>query len=403
MDLLVWASGSAQRSQWSKEREGFREQIRGRRFLKLQVNQSSRKRLVKRPVGIVAVVAVYTVVQIVVMMSTTCPVLWQIMHPNYREAVWIAELALIPALAAFFSFLIYGRGGLGKRALRIYLVCASAAPIVLIPFFIAVGTMMLLDSGVNSRGPTKAEGAIMFVLVLIMWALIGVVIFRLARRIRNQTVELEEERWLKERNTLTAAEIRRRNRAIRIALWIPSACVLLVFLLFPEMWGLSSRVAGPRVDVPGYRVSLPVTWFVSYSEVPDIGRQIPSIDRGSELGSSWIEGFMVRGVTRAPASFFRDAQVSMSSWEIGSVAYGKRVRQRPPADFHILSQRQFSTGKETLTCYDYRLFRNEQRFGSDDPTVHIDCYGTGRLYASFFGERTQVDEFYHMLQGIRPE
>ena len=334
-------------------------------------------------------------------MSTTVRVSWQMMHPSYRVAVWLGELALIPSLAVFFSFLVYGPCELRKRALRIFLFGLLGVPILVLPIIIAAGLFAVLDSEFNSRGPTDAEAAAMFAIALLMWAMIGVVVFRVVRRIRMRTVELEAERWLHERRLFSKTEIRRRNRAIRIALWIPVSCVLLVFLFFPETWGLTSRVVSPGIDVPGYRVSVPATWFLVYPEFPDTTRQVPSNDRASHLGYSFFGGFMGTGIAGAPSAFFRDAWVPMSSWHVGSVASGTKPQQLPSA-YHVLSQRRFTVGNETLTCYNYELVVNERHFGRDT-TIDVECIGSGRLFASFSGEATHLEEFYRVLEGIRPQ
>lgn len=110
---------------------------------------------------------------------------------------------------------------------------------------------------------------------------------------------------------------------------------------------------------------------------------------------------MGTGIAGAPSAFFRDAWVPMSSWHVGSVASGTKPQQLPSA-YHVLSQRRFTVGNETLTCYNYELVVNERHFGRDT-TIDVECIGSGRLFASFSGEATHLEEFYRVLEGIRPQ
>ncbi len=343
----------------------------------------------KKPVGIIAVVAVYSLVQIVLLMSTTVPFDYMFPHYGYTGAVALIELVLlIPGGAALFQYLVYGRRGLGKRVLCIYLVGISGLLAFVTPVLL-VGT------------PYRFSIALIAMMGL-TWAFLVMQVFRLVRRLLKQAPDIESGRWLEERRMLSGDEIRRRSRAIRFASWIPVTCVLLLFLFFPEAWGVASQLAHRRDSAPGYRISIPAHWFVEYWEG---AKEISHVDPAPPAGEWIAYGIVSMGPARAPRRYW-NIDVPVSSWQLSTLPYvgnGEPSYSADPLkDARIQGMRTFLIGNETLTCTDYRPAFYEQHFGMG-PRVFVYCSGSGRLRASFTGERMHLEEFYGVLQGIRPE
>jgi hypothetical protein len=239
-------------------------------------------------------------------------------------------------------------------------------------------------------------------LILLIWGLAGVQLFRWSRGTRNRTVEAVAIRWLEERQAFTPKDIKSRTRAIRIASWMPVSCVLLVFLFFPGIWGAISQIARPGPDLPGYEVSIPFTWYVSPSYEPDLAKLFTSAEGRASWGASEFDGFIGTGPVGSPASY-RNARVPLSWWRVATLPYGSAElghKYNPPSDANVIARKEFTIADELLSCYEYRPAMYEQHYGVGQ--IFVSCGGRGRLRANFLGEPIHVSSFYRVIRRIHP-
>ena len=221
-------------------------------------------------------------------------------------------------------------------------------------------------------------------------------------------MQTDSEHFLAERRSLTLREIRMRNRAIRIASCIPVTCVLILFLFFPEFWGFASQLMQSKVELPGYTLSLPSTWFVIQQSPPqDIAKHFSWEFGLGNYGVSQSYGYIGTGPARAP-SWYWHLRVPLSDWELRTLPYRRSAdfedayaEYDRPRNIPIASTRQFAIGNETLTCDEYGPTKTRFYF-SGYPRVIVACSGTGRLRASFMGQPMHLNAFYQMLAKIKP-
>lgn len=97
---------------------------------------------------------------------------------------------------------------------------------------------------------------------LLLWPLWGVLVLALyRRRTRDKNILSEAEEYLSSRTTQSIQALRQSGKLERRALWGPTALILVLFLFFPETFGLISHLFYGRLTQLGpYRVQTPLTW-----------------------------------------------------------------------------------------------------------------------------------------------
>ena len=298
---------------------------------------------------------------------------------------WIVLLVLIPGSAALFSRLMFGSYRLGNRALTILVVS-----IAIFIFMAAVSYGAYIVSSYTAPSLITL-GLFLFFLSLVACG-IAVGLFFFFRNVTRRTAQLEEGRWLAERQFgIDPEAIRWRNRGIRWALCVPSVIVLLLFSFLPETWGIVSHLMNPRVGAVGaYHFAVPVTWVVLQHE------------ERLEHDENYAVGLAGRGVALELQRYL-DNDLPLSLWNITISGSQKPAYRRwAPKDSEILTRRAFTIGDERVTCLEYwpsYIARPENV--ETAPTVFIECSGTRRLSASLVGDRIHASAFYRMVEGIR--
>ncbi len=340
----------------------------------------------KKAFLIIAVVAAYSAIETVLLLSVIAP------NPLVRfpDAVQIAvgwgQFLLIPGMAALISRIMYGPYVWPRRTLMIMLMGAG---IVLV---VPVGLLLF---GLSAALLIWAYGVsrILFwvLLPLVVCAMLSTFVF-LVRKSGKWTVQAEAERWLAERQSGVSQRDRAwRNRGIRIAVCIPSLIALAIFLFLPETWGLVTHLRWRHCgDLAGYKVNLPANWIVFYyqSEEP--------------TGRSYVNGFIGRSIVRGGNPW---RYGSASSWVFGTWGSGDTDRTDtvynhwPPKPDDIVNRRTIRIGTAALVCVEYwpsHPWATER----NRTTEHVSCSGVDRLHATYNGPPQDIDAFYRVLSGI---
>src|SRR6476660_3409384 len=206
----------------------------------------------------IAAVSIYTAFEGIFLTSFVTPNNRQISPTAYQAFVGWSQFVLIPGMAILFSRLMYGPRGWRKRAITI--LAAGSLGVFLLLFGV-IGAAFVIGwtaSVYPWLGAVSAAATIGGIVLGINW---------IVRKTADRSIRMESERWLEERRQHTPIDRRRKDRAIRWALWIPSAMVLVVGLSFIQVWGLLSHAAQPRVGhLSRYRIEVPLTWVVLSSD-----------------------------------------------------------------------------------------------------------------------------------------
>jgi len=332
----------------------------------------------KRAAIIATVVAACSLLETALLLSSILPHSWYPLG-TYQAVVLWGQLLTIPGMAAVFSRIFYGAHNWRRRTLTILLAGSLGVPVAIT----AVATLAVLLAW------TADVSLILFgVLTPVVGGAVALGILFCIRKFDNWNVQAEAVRWLAEREAgLDLRARRRRDREIRLALWIPSTTVLLVFLFLPETLGLSSHLGWPRPgNLVGYQVTIPATWIVRYNFEDDSD------------GRSGVDGLIGKGIGRGGNPLRRD---SISSWDVGTKPFNKDswgpYSLRGREEQNVTSHRVLRTGNESITCLDFRFpYERESK-----TTAYVECSSSGRLYAGFYGSRGQLGTFYHMLEGVK--
>ena len=87
----------------------------------------------KRAVGIIAVVAVYTLVETLLLLRFIEPIQIWLPDIDYQRVILASQLLLVPGFAVLFSFLAFGHHGWIRRTLRIIVIGTFGVPLFLAP------------------------------------------------------------------------------------------------------------------------------------------------------------------------------------------------------------------------------------------------------------------------------
>jgi hypothetical protein len=343
----------------------------------------------KKPLPIIAAISLYSLAQILLLMSITVPILLNREPRVYMSIVSFSQLILIPGMAVVLSLCFLGRSGWWPRAWRILVLGAFAAtlPVGVIGTVSGLYYVIHTPERVNLDGPDLLTG--------VLWILFYVAlafVLPLARKMPRRTREAASEHWLCERACgLTPQQRKRRNRAINFSLWIPSVTVLLLFMYFTETWGIISHLSQPRPKIAQYQLSIPLTWFT-------LGE--PQLYNGS----TELTGMSGRGPARA-FRWYRHGYIPIFYWHLKVVPANPTAQQpyyRDLQDSVVVNRREVKVGDEMVSCVEYRpTGRSWLSFFGNPPVVDIRCSELHGLTATFFGDPSGVDDFYKMMGKIK--
>jgi hypothetical protein len=338
---------------------------------------------VKKALCIVAVVAGYSFLEVVLLLCAITP---GILYTNRLQiavpAMCFAQFFLIPGLAAVISLISYGTHRWIRRTV-IYLVAGIIGTPVLIFAVGAIGASLVWAFGISI--------ALFIPLLLLIVAGFASGLSIAVRRAGIRSVQLESKRWLAERQSgIGPRERKLHNRAIHCSLAIPTLTVLVIFLFLPEIWGVFSHLVQPGMNkLNGYSVPVPLTWI----------EQIH--DNRPEDGESVVRGLAGQGIGLGVRPYLH-RDITLSSWLVGTDPYDpskEYVVPRQIPDEDRVTARHAVT--PNLTCIEYcPWYVSAAGCEGYTPTVSIECSGPTRLRANFHGERLHVPAFYKMLNGI---
>ncbi len=337
---------------------------------------------------IIGTVAAYTIVETLLLLSVIGTVPMAASPTPYRIVILFSQLLAVPGIAALFSWLMYGPDGWIRRATFIVVL----GPLIMVSCFIGfLFLSVAVGVAIDKFAPEGSAWSVSLLVLLLCGIIVGIVFG--IKWTGNRSVQIELARWIGEREAGTSATQRKsRNRAIGAALFSPSATVLLIFLFFPEVWGIASHVGWPGAGrLCGYKVPIPLTWIVAAHETDESD------------GTSYLNGLASRSPGFAKLVLFRPLDVPLSSWGFTEYRYSGNKNARPelPKKSALYAERTISIGNETITCLDYwpGYFAPKPR---DASVAYIKCSGASGLIAWFDGERADLPKFYEMLSGIKP-
>ena len=326
----------------------------------------------EKPLFAWALVA-YVVAEVVLLMLTTVTFGTEVDFPGlFRGSVWIGQLLLIPGLAVMTSRLITGSYH-WRRPLLVHILPALLLPAAFLPFFVVILPLASLDA---------PDLVIAFAMILTFVSEV-MLAFRLTRRMARLSIQFDAEAWIAERNSGSSSQ--GRSRVARKVLWLPSLLVLVIFLFFPEVWGSLWHFTNRRATLQGYRVPLPTTWFVLYSNEP----------------SPYLSGMVGTGLARG-YKLHHYLYVPFSYWTV-SASPEENQLPRWWENEQVISTRIFRIDKQALTCNEYRPKLPVWWTAAASQPVYVDCRGDGLVRATLYGERSHLPGFYKMIGGISPE
>jgi hypothetical protein len=338
---------------------------------------------VKKAILIIVVVTGYALLEAALLLGVMVPQKWDALPTRYQATVSLAQLLLIPGMAALFSRVVYGSYQWRRRTLTILLVGALGVPASIALFMLMVA-LLFWASDVNT---------ILFAFLLPV--ALGTLVFTAYWCVKKRGrwgIQADAAQWLADRRSgISQHERACRRRGIHFALWIPALIALSVFLFLPETWGILSHL-GPQNsdDLSGYRVRIPATWVILFRW-----------DEQSD-GRSSVNGVAGRGIGFGTNPLRFD---SLSSWQVQTTSFGQSGMTESdrwhPNESEILGRRALTIGNENLACVDFWPSYDWGPARSEAVVIaHVQCSGTTQFRASFDGRRDQLPEFYQMLNGI---
>jgi len=338
---------------------------------------------VRKALAIVLVVALYSSLETVFLLSILTPYLFGFRYDMYQAFVGWSQLLVIPGLAALFSRLMYGAQGWRKRCIKTALAGALGLPLLLTVVG-SVGAAIAWAASVN------VILAVVFFVVLGGGFILGMI--WIAGRMNRRSVPIEAARWLEGRQ-LKPIDRKRRSQGIRLALWIPSLTVLLVGTFLLPIWGVLSHAIRPKIGNFGrFQVPVPLTSVVLYS------------DRDPIAGDAWASFLSGRG-SPLVSLFYPGKGLRLSEWGFRihiSTDPSKTVLIRPPKYEEITNRRQLLIGRERVECLEYASgYLRRWNIAEYSSTIFARCDGAGPFSASFGGDKTQLPAFYEILEGTK--
>lgn len=207
---------------------------------------------------------------------------------------------------------------------------------------------------------------------------------------RAESVGIEAEEWLKQRRSTNPLQPKKRGRIRRLALWMPTATVVLLclfFSFFDGAWALASHVFHPHSGrLIGYQVSIPLSWTICCSYYPsgDVDRSVVTAQR-------------YRGLLRAGSGLYlgRNPPFSISTMSFRRMPAGDPLAREPATE--IISTRTLQFGERPVTCWE-EVPSPWMRSGR-----YIGCSTLqGDFSANFSGDDKDAAEFYRTLEAIKP-
>lgn len=300
----------------------------------------------------------------------------------------LAQLLLIPGAACLFSGFAYGKRGYIRRAFLIFLLIWSPALSLFLP-------ALLLESLGATQFVLPWVGPALALLLLILGL---VAFFFVARAAARDSVKQEERRWLADRRlNLGFSERKKRNRAFRVALFLPTLTVLLVFLFLPQIWRCLSHLnRRPSQALIRYRIRVPITCVIfGRWQVPETGEA--SI---SGIGTNESDLKLLKCCRPGPQVFEWGLSVEpYSGWSKDKL----ESRGRSPCNAVPVGRRELQIDEELLTCREFALDLPSSESNLKKTNLLVICDGTGRLHARFAGEWRELQDFYEMIRNLTPE
>ena len=184
-----------------------------------------------------------------------------------------------------------------------------------------------------------------------------------------------------------SSRLKRRKIIRRWALWMPTAIVILTCVFFDEAWAFASHILHPHSGMLiGYRVSIPLSWTVSFDQFVE-----------GDNAHSIVVAQRYRGLLRAGMDLHigRRPPLSISTMDFRSTLAGDPPATKPDAE--IISTRTLPFDKGAITCWEEPppswmgaarcIWRSTPR---------------GDFSGGFKGEELDALEFYRTLKANKP-
>lgn len=314
----------------------------------------------------VALVAAFCIVELFVLFALAVPAKYPRAGPQEGVTFCLAVLS-IPFLGALFLRFTYGDRKWAAQAMATVVVSTAG--------WIAFAAIVIGESEVVTEQHPKWLTALTVVDALL---LLGVMAF-LWRRLRQRSVALEIANWTAQRQR-GRAEHHRRSQAIRVALCLPVASVLLALLFLPTVWGVVSHILHPAATVlGGYRLDLPASWVVL------------------EAGDNLVFGAVASSPLQSPARWLRYGEVPISRWDF-SVHPGA-TSDGPPSEHRktVLERRSFDTRRGPINCIRYWPDWVVQQ---DPAYAFVTCSGPDGFRAYLYGGASPTAAFYGVIESV---
>jgi hypothetical protein len=228
-------------------------------------------------------------------------------------------------------------------------------------------------------GPDFPEQLLVIVFLASNFVVIPFFLISWRHRRRDRWIEQEAERWLTRRRHHSTSVMRRRDRLVRKALWIPTLLALAVFLFLPETFGMGLRlIYRGTANLNGHHIEVPITWWAFVGPY--------------RRGDLYLSARVGKGIGRVGFLPYWHREPPLSSMLFYAVPdpANDRSHGKPPAEEWVISKRVLSFGKDALNCSELARFTTQ---------VTINCVSSSNDFtASFGGERADVSAFYKVLE-----
>jgi hypothetical protein len=197
-------------------------------------------------------------------------------------------------------------------------------------------------------------------------------------RSRNRRLKAEAEKWLRFKSQATADTQRYAKLEGRV-FWTPTVVTFIAFLFLPELAGILSHCAtGRSANLNGYRIDIPLTWTITHKSAESV----------QVLFSKGIARIGVRPYLRG------EEPLESVLFSVGSINNDLLL-----AHSKLLSTENLGSKTHTFTCFDLAPLYDVAHHSWSSRYAVVTCIAqTGDFYASFEGDRSDLQSFYDVLE-----
>jgi hypothetical protein len=199
---------------------------------------------------------------------------------------------------------------------------------------------------------------------------------------RDRWINDEAEKWLESRSRQRSIPPSPWGKKIRRGmLWVPTLIAFVVFLFFPETFGIASHMFR-SATLDHLHLEVPNNWIIASN------------------ANQYLWVVAASGIGRVGISSYWRKEEPVSEMTFSSISY-RSYDTEPPAHANVLSKRELPFGNELLICWDIVPYADTRPSPMDTAFAEIVCYAAKKDFsASFSGWRAFSPAFYELLERV---